>query len=92
MDDSRPNDMDNDAGEMPGLGLDLPPVAERAAARLDGCGLGGRINCRGGDFHGGLPTGAEAITLASSSLNLFCNPFTWRWSAPASRHTFCQAT
>ena len=27
MDDSRPNDMDNDAGEMPGLGLDLPPVA-----------------------------------------------------------------
>lgn len=32
MDDSRPNDMDNDAGEMPGLGLDLPPVAAPAPA------------------------------------------------------------
>ncbi len=26
MDDSRPNDMENDASDMPGLGLDLPPV------------------------------------------------------------------
>ena len=32
MDDSRPQDMDSDAGEMPGLGLDLPPVAPPAAA------------------------------------------------------------
>jgi DNA polymerase III subunit gamma/tau len=32
MDDSRPNDMDNDAGEMPGLGLDLPTIAAPAGA------------------------------------------------------------
>ena len=32
MDDSRPQDIDNDAGEMPGLGLDLPAVAVPAAA------------------------------------------------------------
>lgn len=32
MDDSRPQDIDNDAGEMPGLGLDLPPVAAPVSA------------------------------------------------------------
>ncbi|WP_457103747.1 methyltransferase [Methylobacterium sp. P5_C11] len=43
--------------------FDLPPVAERAAARLARAGLGGRIACRGGDFHDGLPPGADAISL-----------------------------
>jgi demethylspheroidene O-methyltransferase len=43
--------------------FDLPPVAERAAARMARCGLDGRIGCRGGDFHAGLPTVADAITL-----------------------------
>ncbi|ESZ87253.1 MAG: DNA polymerase III subunit gamma/tau [Blastomonas sp. CACIA14H2] len=32
MDDSRPQDIDNDAGEMPGLGLDLPTIAAPAGA------------------------------------------------------------
>ncbi|WP_267355327.1 MULTISPECIES: methyltransferase [unclassified Methylobacterium] len=48
------------------LGLtlfDLPAVAERATARLSRVGLGGRIACRGGDFHAGLPPGADAISL-----------------------------
>ena len=35
---------------------------------------------------------AEVITLSSSSENLFCSPLTCMWSAPASRHSFCQAT
>lgn len=43
--------------------FDLPAVAERAAARLAGAGLERRIACRGGDFHAGLPVGADAITL-----------------------------
>ncbi len=43
--------------------FDLPPVAERAADRLARVGLEGRIACRGGDFHDGLPTGADAISL-----------------------------
>ena len=43
--------------------FDLPPVAERAADRLARVGLEGRISCRGGDFHNGLPTGADAISL-----------------------------
>ena len=32
MDDSRPQDLDNDAVDMPGLGLDLPPVPAPAAS------------------------------------------------------------
>ncbi len=32
MDDSRPQDLDNDAADMPGLGLDLPPVPAPAAS------------------------------------------------------------
>ncbi|WP_182591813.1 MULTISPECIES: methyltransferase [Methylobacterium] len=43
--------------------FDLPAVAERAASRLAQAGLEGRIACRGGDFHGGLPTGADTISL-----------------------------
>lgn len=43
--------------------LDLPAVAERASARLSRQGLGDRITCRGGDFHAGLPSGADAISL-----------------------------
>lgn len=43
--------------------FDLPAVADRARARLDQSGLGDRIACRGGDFHGGLPAGADTITL-----------------------------
>jgi demethylspheroidene O-methyltransferase len=48
------------------LGLtlfDLPAVAERASARLSRVGLGSRVACRGGDFHAGLPSDADAITL-----------------------------
>jgi demethylspheroidene O-methyltransferase len=43
--------------------LDLPAVADRAAARLAQAGLDGRIACRGGDFHGALPAGADAVSL-----------------------------
>lgn len=43
--------------------FDLPAVAARAASRLTGAGLGDRIVCRGGNFHTGLPTGADAISL-----------------------------
>jgi demethylspheroidene O-methyltransferase len=43
--------------------FDLPAVADRAAARLAGIGLGDRIACRGGDFHAGLPIGADVISL-----------------------------
>jgi demethylspheroidene O-methyltransferase len=42
---------------------DLPPVSERAEARIARAGLAGRIACRAGDFHSGLPTGADAISL-----------------------------
>ncbi|MGH1572197.1 methyltransferase [Methylobacterium sp. P31] len=43
--------------------FDLPAVAERAADRLSRAGLDRRIACRRGDFHAGLPTGADAISL-----------------------------
>ena len=43
--------------------FDLPAVAERARARLGRAGLGGRIDCFGGDFHTGLPAGADTISL-----------------------------
>jgi demethylspheroidene O-methyltransferase len=43
--------------------FDLPAVAERASTRLTGLGLDQRIACRGGDFHAGLPRGADAISL-----------------------------
>ncbi|GLS72664.1 methyltransferase [Methylobacterium tardum] len=43
--------------------FDLPAVADRAQRRLARLGLGERITCCGGDFHGGLPIGADAISL-----------------------------
>ena len=44
--------------------FDLPPVAERARARLAAAGLGGRVACHGGSFlHDPLPGGADAISL-----------------------------
>lgn len=43
--------------------LDLPAVADRARNRLSHLGLGERITCCGGDFHRGLPVGADAISL-----------------------------
>lgn len=43
--------------------FDLPAVAARAEARLAQAGLDRRIACRGGDFHAGLPEGADAISL-----------------------------
>ncbi|MFB0492775.1 demethylspheroidene O-methyltransferase [Methylobacterium sp. OAE515] len=43
--------------------FDLPAVADRAQNRLARLSLGERITCCGGDFHGGLPTGADAISL-----------------------------
>ena len=43
--------------------FDLPAVADRAAVRLARAGLGGRVACRGGDFHAGLPGGADTISL-----------------------------
>ena len=44
--------------------LDLPPVAERAEARLAAEGLGGRVACFGQTFlDAPLPRGADAITL-----------------------------
>lgn len=35
---------------------------------------------------------ADAITLSSGSQNLLAMPLTCMWSAPARRHSFCQAT
>ncbi|GJE70312.1 Demethylspheroidene O-methyltransferase [Methylorubrum podarium] len=44
--------------------LDLPPVAERAAARFAAEGIGDRVTCFGQTFlDGPLPTGADAISL-----------------------------
>ncbi|KAB1070417.1 methyltransferase [Methylobacterium planeticum] len=44
--------------------FDLPPVAERARARLAGLGLDRRIACHGGSFlDDALPRGADLITL-----------------------------
>lgn len=44
--------------------LDLPPVAERAAARLSAEGLGDRVACFGQTFlDAPLPVGADIITL-----------------------------
>jgi demethylspheroidene O-methyltransferase len=43
--------------------FDLPAVAARAEVRLAQAGLDRRIACRGGDFHAGLPEGADAISL-----------------------------
>ncbi len=43
--------------------FDLPAVAERAQTRLDRTAQAGRIVCLGGDFHDGLPRGADAISL-----------------------------
>ncbi|WP_232629072.1 acetylserotonin O-methyltransferase [Methylobacterium sp. Leaf118] len=55
------------ARRHPALGLrllDLPPVAERARARLESEGLGGRVECLGGSFvDAPLPRGADAISL-----------------------------
>lgn len=55
------------ARRHPGLALrllDLPPVAERAGARLTAEGLGNRVTCLGRSFLGAsLPEGADAITL-----------------------------
>lgn len=55
------------ARRHPGLALrllDLPPVAERARARLAAEGLGGRVTCIGRSFvDGPLPSGADTITL-----------------------------
>jgi demethylspheroidene O-methyltransferase len=50
-----------------GEGAFLEAVAHRYAGpqqvRLARLGLGERITCCGGDFHGGLPAGADAISL-----------------------------
>ncbi|MCJ2012983.1 acetylserotonin O-methyltransferase [Methylobacterium sp. J-076] len=54
------------APRLPGRRLtlfDLPAVAERARLRLCQAGLGDRIACRGGDFHAGLPPGADTLSL-----------------------------
>ena len=54
------------APHLPGRRLtlfDLPAVADRAEARLGRIGLGDKIECLGGDFHTGLPRGADAISL-----------------------------
>ena len=55
------------ARRHPGLALrllDLPPVAERAGARLAAEGLGDRVTCLGRSFFcASLPEGADAITL-----------------------------
>jgi demethylspheroidene O-methyltransferase len=55
------------AARAPALRLilfDLPPVAERAAARLASAGLSGRAQAIGGDFRvDPLPTSADLVTL-----------------------------
>ena len=44
--------------------FDLPPVAERARARLKDAGLADRVDVRGGSFlHDSLPPGADLISL-----------------------------
>ncbi len=55
------------ARRSPDLSLvlfDLPPVAERARARLEKAGLAGRARVVGGDvFEDALPSGADLVTL-----------------------------
>ena len=55
------------AGRAPDLRLmlfDLPPVAERARARLEAAGLAGRCTVAGGDFLADpLPKGADIVSL-----------------------------
>ena len=55
------------AARAPALQLmlfDLPPVAQRAQARLDGLGLGPRVRTFGGNFlRDALPRGADLISL-----------------------------
>ncbi|MGY2047852.1 methyltransferase [Methylobacterium sp. JK268] len=43
--------------------LDLPPVAARASRRFAAEGLAGRVEAAGGSFHGGLPRGADVVSL-----------------------------
>ncbi|GEO80567.1 methyltransferase [Pararhodospirillum oryzae] len=52
------------APQLEGMVFDLPPVIERARARLSAQDLMGRVRLVGGDFHADpLPPGADVITL-----------------------------
>jgi hypothetical protein len=48
---------------LEGIVVDLPPVAERAAERLAGTAVAGRLRAQAGDFFGSLPS-ADAYVLA----------------------------
>jgi demethylspheroidene O-methyltransferase len=53
-----------EAPQLSAMLFDLPPVAERARARLAAQGLGGRSSVHGGSFFDGeLPRGADVATL-----------------------------
>jgi demethylspheroidene O-methyltransferase len=50
--------------------FDLPPVAERAAAKFAASGLAGRATAHGGDFFAdALPEGADVISLVRVALD-----------------------
>jgi SAM-dependent methyltransferase len=49
---------------LSGISFDLPAVSERAAARLEGSPVAGRLRAVGGDFFAELPPGGDVYLLA----------------------------
>ncbi|MCB9519679.1 MAG: methyltransferase [Myxococcales bacterium] len=49
--------------KVTGVLYDLPPVAERAAARFEALGLADRCSAQGGDFLAGVPAGADVYVV-----------------------------
>jgi DNA-binding HxlR family transcriptional regulator len=50
--------------QLKGISFDLPGVSERAAARLAGSPVAGRLRTEGGDFFEAVPGGGDAYILA----------------------------
>jgi DNA-binding HxlR family transcriptional regulator len=50
--------------QLEGVSFDLPGVSERAAARLAGSPVAGRLRTEGGDFFEAVPGGGDAYVLA----------------------------
>jgi DNA-binding HxlR family transcriptional regulator len=50
--------------QLAGISFDLPAVSERAAARVAGSAVAGRLRAEGGDFFEAVPGGGDAYILA----------------------------